>query len=299
MKYIKLYEKFEDSLVKLLSVNDFNNLFDVRTVLKPTDKDIKEYEKFANSLYKDKIINKTEHVTYTTIDINTGFLTIDRLYFHKFDDEYYGLTITKNMKGNKEGTMYFSVSDSKSQDYIIDTIDGFKEVDKFQDFINESFFDFFKSSYRKSKNNKDGSAKYYHYKKMELKLQGKVNITRSKLNPILDTIYEVSKKWYLVNNSIDIYQSNMDKDDRLYKIYYRFSDSENLDPELPRDIAEEIVTDMYNKLYKIGFIESTTKLNVSKFDTRNFLGHNIGESFTVKISKSSPYVEFTIKIMKD
>ena len=134
---------------------------------------------------------------------------------------------------------------------------------------------------------------------MELKIQINGNIVKSKLHPILDAIYELSNKWHLINNSIDIYQSNQDVEDGVYTVTYKISDTEHVDPDLPRDIAEEIVRDMFRKIDNIGFIEDTTNLNFQNGHTKTFrrmLGSNLMEYFIFEISPS--YIIFTLKLEK-
>lgn len=154
---------------------------------------------------------------------------------------------------------------------------------------NESIFDYFKPSYTKTHQS--------YYKKMELKIQINGKIIQYKLHPILDAIYKLSKRWHLINNCINIYQSTQDVEDGVYTVTYKVSDTEHVDPDLPRDIAEEIVRDMFSNIDNIGFIEETTNLSFGGGTTfRRMLGNNLNESFIFEISPS--YVIFTLKLEK-
>jgi len=141
----------------------------------------------------------------------------------------------------------------------------------------EGLFDHFKSDknwYLKLELNKDGSAKTYDYKGIKLVLQGYVATKKSKVDPLLDIIYAVSKHWNLVDNKVDLLSippsspvnSITDSiSSEQHRLEFRISDTKEVDPNMPDDIAKEIIEYVDNKFR----IKSLDNIDVNTYVNKN------------------------------
>ena len=117
----------------------------------------------------------------------------------------------------------------------------------------EGLFDYFKSDknwYIKLNRN---DSKKYDYKGINLVLHGFVSTKKSKVDPLLDIIHTISQHWHLVNNQVDLLteydgDSIMDSiSSEQHRLEFKISDTEEVDADMPYDIAEEVIKYVDNK----------------------------------------------------
>jgi hypothetical protein len=103
---------------------------------------------------------------------------------------------------------------------------------------------------------------------MNLNIQPRVYIKRSLVDPTLEKISKLSKRWNLVYNSVDLYRVGKD-----HFIKFRFSDIEG-DSDygtesgpIPIDIGEEIISEVKSELGDFVVVED--------FDDRGYIHFNI------------------------
>jgi hypothetical protein len=134
----------------------------------------------------------------------------------------------------------------------------------------ESLFDRFRSEknwYSKLELNPDGSTKNINYKGMRLNISGFVLVKKSLVDYYLDLIHEISQKWNLVDNLVEL-QSDYSKknfitksvtfepsvSDSSHRLIFRLSDTKEVDPDMPIDIAGEIDRYVRSKIKGINIV---------------------------------------------
>ena len=149
----------------------------------------------------------------------------------------------------------------------------------------EGLFDRFKSDknwYLKLDLNPDGSAKKYDYKGINLVLQGFVAVKKEKVDPLLDIIKYISEHWHLVDNRVDLV-TNYDGDSIMdsisseqHRLEFKISDTDEVDMDMPDDIAEEIIKYVDNK-FGIKSWDDGLKSEYSSRYKENKLGRSVDQ----------------------
>jgi hypothetical protein len=166
-------------------------------------------------------------------------------------------------------------TNNRLEDYVtLYDKDGNKVNNPFQEMKHiktfESLFDRFRSEknwYSKLELNPDGSTKNINYKGMRLNISGFVLVKKSLVDYYLDLIHEISQKWNLVDNLVEL-QSDYSKknfitksvtfepsvSDSSHRLIFRLSDTKEVDPDMPIDIAGEIDRYVRSKIKGINIV---------------------------------------------
>ena len=154
----------------------------------------------------------------------------------------------------------------------------------------EGLFDRFKSDknwYLKLDLNPDlffsQSDKKYDYKGINLLLHGYVATKKSKVDPLLDVIKYISEHWHLVDNRVDLVSDYYDDDSiidsissKQHRLEFKISDNEEVEPNMPDDIAEEIIKYVDNK-FGIQSWDDGLKSEYSSRYKENKLGRSVDQ----------------------
>ena len=200
----------------------------------------------------------------------------------KYDDEWYSIIITCDVFGQIC--------------YICDSVDGLKEVINMTskldftnanyDVVDESIIPRIfgiktKQKWYMSFGKKDSDGYKEEYKDIIINIDGPACVEKSKVSIYLDVINDISKRWSLIGNEVSVrsnyrydgtFQTLREISKSTHVLEFYMSDSKEMDGNLPKDIADDIIEYVKTKLHDsvVYFDNSGKILKLAKhIDLRN------------------------------
>ena len=223
-------------------------------------KKIKDAEERKRYLTSPEVIEaKKEFKRRILNDEIFGEVTIDGKLYKGLINKFSGNDL-RIIDPNSREVIY---TDNHLEEYVtLYDKDGNKVDNPFQEMKHiktfEGLFDHFKSQknwYLKLK--LSDSVRTYSYNGINLVLNGFVAIRKETVDPYLSIISSISKHWNLIDNKIDLLSNYTGAGlitDELksissckHRLEFNISDTKEVDPDMPEDIAKEIVIYVKNK----------------------------------------------------